>query len=139
VRDDLHQYLRPRLIACVLVGLFGAGGTCLRIGVDRLVPQSSDGWPWPTFLVNVVGAALAGYIVTHVIDRSHERSRLRLAVGTGFFGGLTTFSALQVDAVRLTHRGHPLEAISYLLATILCGIAAAAIATRAARQGWRAA
>jgi fluoride exporter len=133
---DVHTYLRPRLIACAIVAIFGAAGTCLRVGVDRVVPQGADAWPWPTFLVNVAGAALAGYVVTHVIERLHERSRLRLALGTGFFGGLTTFSALQVDAVRLAHGGHPLEAVTYLLATLVCGIGAATITTRAARQGW---
>lgn len=85
----------------------------------------------------MVGAGLAGYVVTHVIERVHERSRLRLAVGTGFFGGLTTFSALQVDAVRLAHGGHPLEAATYLLSTLAVAIGAATLTTRAARQGWR--
>jgi CrcB protein len=134
---DLHASLRPRLIACAIVAVFGAAGTCLRVGVDRVVPHAADGWPWPTLVVNVAGAGLAGFVITHVIDRSSERSRLRLALGTGFFGGLTTFSALQVDAVRLVHGGHPLEAVSYVLATVLGGVAVAAAATRAARQGWR--
>ena len=61
------------------------------------------GLPWPVMLVNLVGCALLGALLGRGMD-----SRVRLLVGAGFCGGLTTFSTFSLDNFLLMHhhRGH---------------------------------
>jgi CrcB protein len=72
-------------------------------------------------LVNVAGAALLGYVVAALPHR-------RPLLGTGFCGGLTTFSTLQLEALELS----TLDAVLYLIASALLGWAALALGRRAA-------
>lgn len=44
-----------RTVAAVFVG--GAVGTLARAALSTAFPLPVGQWPWPTFLVNVVGAA----------------------------------------------------------------------------------
>jgi CrcB protein len=69
----------------------------------------------------VVGAALLGYVVAAVPHR-------RPLLGTGFCGGLTTFSTLQLEALELSTAG----AVLYLVASALLGWTALALGRRLA-------
>ena len=55
-------------------------------------------------VVNAVGAFALAALLTALARRPSER--VRLLVGTGLLGGLTTFSGLVVEAVLLA-RGRP--------------------------------
>jgi fluoride exporter len=58
----------------------------------------------------------------------------RLLVGTGFCGALTTFSTFQVETIRLARDGYGGLALSYAIASIAAGMAAAVGATVLARR-----
>ncbi|MBV9352902.1 MAG: CrcB family protein, partial [Mycobacterium sp.] len=47
-----------RELAAVFVG--GAIGTLARAGLATLAATEPGRWPWPTFVVNIVGAFLLG-------------------------------------------------------------------------------
>ena len=51
----------------------------------------------------------------------------------GLLGGFTTFSAFSLDALSFAQRGEPGLAAAYVLATVLCSLAAAAVGVAAAR------
>ena len=91
-------------------------GTLARAGVAQGIAS-----PWCTLLVNVAGAALLGYVVAALPHR-------RPLLGTGFCGGLTTFSTLQLEALELSAR----DAVLYLAATAVLGWAALALGRRLA-------
>jgi CrcB protein len=55
------------------------------------------GFPWATLLVNVVGAALVGFLAAVPVMRLPLTSRMRAMIGIGFCGGLTTFSTMSVQ------------------------------------------
>jgi CrcB protein len=59
------------------------------------------------------------------IDAGWSR-RIRLAVGTGGFGGFTTYSALATDTAVLA-AAHPGQAAGYALGTVMLGAVASAI------------
>lgn len=80
-------------------------GTLARAGVAEGLPS-----PWATLLVNVLGAALLGYVLVALPER-------RPLLGTGVCGGLTTFSTLQLEALELS----VLPAVLYLAATAVLG------------------
>lgn len=98
----------------VFVG--GMAGTLVRAGMAEGLPS-----PWATLLVNVLGAALLGYVVVALPAR-------RPLLGTGFCGGLTTFSTLQLEALELSTA----DAVLYLAASALLGWLALAAGRRLA-------
>ena len=117
-----------RELAAIFVG--GAMGTLARAVVETLAAAPPGHWPWPTFAVNIVGAFLLGYVAARLPEASYRRPLL----GTGVCGGLTTFSTLQVEIVRMIeHREFGLAA-GYSTASIGAGLLAAWTASRWARR-----
>jgi CrcB protein len=53
-----------RELAAVFVG--GALGTLARAALATLAAPDPGRWPWPTFIVNIVGAFLLGYFTTRL-------------------------------------------------------------------------
>lgn len=90
-------------ILAVAVG--GALGAPLRYLVDHVtVAALGVRWPYGTFLVNVTGSAILG-VVTGVAMVSGIPPELKLLIGTGFCGALTTFGGFILQAVDLTRYG----------------------------------
>ncbi len=112
----------------------GALGALARVELDRLLPPSQGGWPWITFLINVSGSALLGYLATRLVERLPPSTYRRPFVGTGFCGALTTFSTFQVELVRLGRTDHLLLAAGYAGASILAGLLAVLVTTHVSRR-----
>lgn len=80
-------------------------------------------FPWPTIAVNTAGSALlAGALAAHASGALGDDALVVL--GVGLAGGLTTFSTLAVDAVRLASARRWREFLLYLTATAVLGLAA---------------
>jgi CrcB protein len=78
-------------VTALLVALGAAVGAPLRYLAGHLLDH---GWPGGTLLVNLVGSALLGGLGGAAV----EGNWLAL-LGTGFCGGLTTYSAFAVQTV----------------------------------------
>ncbi|MFM9878393.1 MAG: FluC/FEX family fluoride channel [Rhodoglobus sp.] len=115
-----------RDLLAVLAG--GAVGTALRLGIDTLVPHADAAFPVSTLLINTGGAFALGLLVARVWPTA--RSWLRAGLGAGLLGSFTTFSALAVSLVSLTAAGFGMLAAAYLAATMVLGLAAAALGLR---------
>jgi CrcB protein len=122
---------RRELAAIFVGGMLGALG---RFGMVEALRPDPGQWPWATFLVNVAGAFVLGYLSTRLQERLPLSSYRRPVLGTGFCGALTTFSTLQVETIRLADDGHGGLAIAYAAASITAGLAVAIGATVAARR-----
>ena len=121
-----------RELAAVFVG--GAIGTLARAALSSLSAADPTSWPWPTFAVNIVGAFLLGYFTTRLLERLPLSSYRRPLLGTGVCGGLTTFSTVQVETVRmLQHHCYGLAA-GYTVASIIFGLLAVHLATAMVRR-----
>jgi CrcB protein len=121
-----------RELAAVFAG--GAFGTLARAGLEALAAPDPGHWPWPTFIVNIVGAFLLGYFVTRLLERLPTSSYRRPLLGTGFCGGLTTFSTMQVETVKMLEHRHYGLAVGYTLASIALGLVAVYVATALTRR-----
>ncbi|MDT5107665.1 MAG: fluoride exporter [Mycobacterium sp.] len=121
-----------RELAAVFVG--GAVGTLARAGLELLADGDPGRWPWPTFVVNIVGAFLLGYFTTRLLERLPVSSYRRPLLGTGLCGGLTTFSTMQVETVRMLEHQHYGLAIGYTAASIAAGLLAVYLATVLVRR-----
>jgi CrcB protein len=124
-------YRDPRVIAAVAVG--GVVGALLRAELEARFPVGGD-FPWTTLVINLAGAAFLAWIVVRVGERLPPSTYIRPLLGTGFCGALTTFSTMQVEAVRLTHHGQAAMAAVYLAASVAGGLAVTAYVLRAARR-----
>jgi fluoride exporter len=121
-----------RELGAIFVG--GAVGSIARAWVGLHVPTLPHQWPWGTFLVNVVSAFLLGYFSTRLLERLPVSNYQRPFVGTGVCGGLSTFSTMQIEVVRLFQSGDWLIAVSYVAASIVAGYAALHVATALVRR-----
>ena len=105
------------------LGIFLAAmvGGLIRYFVSSQLPASPD-FPWGTLLVNYLGIIFLIYLVKGYLVYKGTSKGLVLALGTGFCGGLTTFSSLILDAVKLLDTGRYLSLGIYLFLSIGGGL-----------------
>ena len=111
-----------------LVAAGGCAGTLVRAALERAWPASPGHLPVTTLALNVVGALALGLLLGAL---SGGRPRLRLALGTGVLGGLTTHSTFILESHRLLTSGgdggHPVLGAAYLVGSMVAGLVAAGL------------
>ena len=119
----------PSVPACLaLVAAGGCAGTLVRAALERAWPASPGHLPVTTLALNVVGALALGLLLGAL---GGGRPRLRLALGTGVLGGLTTHSTFILESHRLLTSGgdggHPVLGAAYLVGSMMAGLVAAGL------------
>ncbi len=108
----------------LLIGTGGFIGSVCRYLLSQLIQlKAPGGFPWGTLVVNILGCFLIG-LVFAVANRGSLPNEWKLFLVTGLLGGFTTFSAFSNETVLMLRDGQYLPAASYVLASILVGIAA---------------
>ncbi len=107
--------------ALLLVCTGGFAGAICRYWIGLAAKRLTGQFPAGTFIVNVVGALLLGYLWTSQVPHA-----VMLFMSSGFLGALTTYSTLHLDILRLYTSERRHMAIVYLILTYLIGLAAAA-------------
>ncbi|MFN2496217.1 MAG: fluoride efflux transporter CrcB [Pseudonocardiaceae bacterium] len=123
-----------RELAAVFAG--GALGALTRSILSEMFVSAGSSWPWPTFAVNIVGAFLLGYFATRLQERLPLSSYRRPLLATGLCGGLTTFSTMQVEILRMLDEHRFGLASGYAAASVVGGYAAIQVATAMVRRVW---
>jgi CrcB protein len=121
-----------RELAAIFAG--GAWGTLVRAGVSEALPHSPTSWPWATFIVNVVACVLLGYFVTRLQERLPLSSYRRPLLGTGLCGGLSTFSTMQVELLKMLDANAYGLAVGYAAGSVAAGYLGVYLATASARR-----
>jgi CrcB protein len=112
-------------LLCVGAGSF-AGGV-MRYLVS-LAMKGMGGFPWATFIVNVVGCLLIGLLWGLSVRSSNALSgHLGLFLTVGFCGGFTTFSTFSKESLALLQTGSYVTFALYAVGSILFGLAAVAL------------
>ena len=84
--------------------------------------------------MNIVAAFLLGYLVTRLQERLPLSSYRRPLLGTGLCGGLSTFSTMQVEIVKMLDAHAWALAAGYAAASVAAGYAAIRLATALSRH-----
>lgn len=119
-------------IAAIFLG--GFAGSLLRSALTHGFPVTGGQWPWPTFTVNMLGAALLGYLIASTQERAAESMYGRSFVGIGLCGALTTFSTMMAELLGMLEASRWALAAGYAGASIAGGLAAVLLASRLARR-----
>lgn len=106
-----------RLTAIYTGGVLGA---LARVGLAQATPHGPGGWPWGTFVVNMVGALLLGFFFARLHDHP-EDSLAHPFLTIGICGTLTTFSTLQLELFEMVEGGHLGRAAAYIGASLVLG------------------
>jgi CrcB protein len=120
-------------LAAIAAG--GIVGTLARAGLAEAMPHRSGEWPWATFIVNLVGAFILGWLLTRLAERTAPNRYWRFLAGTGFCGAFTTFSTFQIETFQFAHDGELLLAVAYPIVSITAGMLIAIAAVLLARWG----
>jgi len=107
------------------IGLAGAAGALARYGLDGVVSsRSSGGLPWGTFVVNISGAFMVGFLFVLLTERFTVAPWLRSSILIGLLGGYTTFSTLTLETYRLLEGGATLYAAANIFGSLAAGMIA---------------
>jgi fluoride exporter len=109
------------------VGIGGFAGSIARYLMVSSIDQRLKGsLPFGTLTVNLLGSFALGLIIGFFTKRFPENATVTLALGTGFCGGFTTFSAFALENITLWHH-KPSAALIYIAVSVIGGIAAVAL------------
>lgn len=79
-------------------------------------------FPFGTFVANLTGCFLIGILIGS--GKSESSQQMRLLIGIGFLGALTTFSTFGAETILRAEKGEWVIAISNVLANVILGFAA---------------
>ena len=116
----------PLWLNLTLIGVAGAAGALSRYGISVWMKSAfGDGFPYGTLLVNVGGCLVLG-LMTEMLDEMASKN-MRMVIGVGFLGALTTFSTFGVETIHKAHQGQLAVAVANVALNLVLGIGFAAI------------
>ena len=91
-------------------------------------------FPWGTLIVNVVGSFLIALVLELSIRIADFPPNLRLALTTGFMGGLTTYSSFNYESTALLTDGQIAKGILNIGITLIGCLVAGGLGILLARR-----
>jgi len=109
----------------IAIAAGGALGSVARYLLSTWVTAQGGGWrfPWGTLIVNTCGCLAVGILAGLIARYDLFSAQARLFLFVGVAGGFTTFSAFGLDTIGLLKRGEWLLAGTYVLASVIVGLA----------------
>jgi CrcB protein len=105
--------------AFLAIGIGAAIGAWLRWGLGMWLNPVFPTVPLGTLAANLLGGFLMGMAMEFLLERALLPPELRLAITTGFLGGLTTFSTFSAEAVTLLLREEYLWTLAIVLIHVI--------------------
>jgi len=118
----------------LFVAAGGAIGAAMRYLIGTAITaRAGEGFPWHTFVINVVGAFLIGMLLALPWTGMASGAPWRLFLVTGILGGFTTFSALSYESIELVNQGRLVAGLANMFGSGVLGMAAAWLGLAAGR------
>jgi fluoride exporter len=120
-------------VTVAAIAVAGALGALSRYGVSLLAgARSRGGFPVATFIVNVSGSFVLGFLAAAIGARFEPHIRAGLIVG--FLGAYTTFSTFSLETVHLIEEGALWVAATNVAASVAAGLCAVYLGTLVGRS-----
>jgi CrcB protein len=106
-----------RFLIVVAAGGLGSG---VRYLIAVAMGDSQPGaFPWGTLIVNLIGSFLIAVILELALRFPTIPDSLRLALTTGFMGGLTTYSSFNYQSTALLMSGDTVRGVANVAVTLV--------------------
>lgn len=107
-------------IFCIAIG--GSLGAVARYLLN-ISPLAGvfDKFPLPTFVINVTGSFLLGFLMIVFADKFVVSENVRMAIIVGFLGAFTTFSTFEMEIFGLVQEKEIVAAFLYIFLSVLAG------------------
>ena len=110
------------LTKILFVALGGALGALARYAFSvSPLNKTFEQFPFPTFLVNIIGSFLIGFCLIVFADKFSVSDNMRLFIFVGFLGAFTTFSTFELEIWTLVKEGHYAMSLFYVVASVVAG------------------
>lgn len=112
----------------LLVGIGSFFGGALRYCLSTFVRGCcSEGFPWGTLAVNLLGCFVFGVLFALFQRFGAVHSSWCLLLTTGACGGFTTFSTFAGESIQMLQMGNIVPFVCYVAASIILGLALVAL------------
>lgn len=106
----------------LLIFLGGGLGSALRYVISGYLNSSETQFYLGTFLVNIAGCLLLGFLVGLALKENSISHEASLLLGVGFCGGFTTFSTFGVEIFTLLREENYAQFFRYTAGSIVVGL-----------------
>jgi CrcB protein len=121
-----------KILAIAAGGAFGAVTRHL-INISPLQNYFKP-FPFPTFLINITGSFLIGFLLVLFTEKFEINENLRFALIVGFLGAYTTFSTFEMEIWSLIKENLYVTAFAYLFSSVFVGFAGVVLGVWLARR-----
>ncbi len=108
-----------KILSVAVGGAFGAVARYL-INVSPAA-NVFDKFPFPTFLINIIGSFIIGFLLIVLTDKIQVSESLRMAIIVGFLGAFTTFSTFELEIYGLVRDRQIVLALVYFFLSVFVG------------------
>lgn len=108
----------------LLVFIGGGFGSALRFLVGKWLNNTESGIPYGTFVANILGSLLIGFILGMAAKNEALTQNHTLLLATGFCGGFTTFSTFAYENHIFLKSGDFMSFAFYTIASFVVGFLA---------------
>jgi CrcB protein len=108
-----------------MVGIGGFIGAIARFALGSYIGnRMGSRFPYGTFVINISGSFLIGFILTILAQRADASPNWRYLIPIGFIGAYTTFSTFEYETLRTAQDGQILMAFANVSLSVIAGFAA---------------
>lgn len=111
----------------LLIFLGGGAGSALRYLISGYLNSSEAQLFYGTFLVNITGCLLLGFLVGLSLKENFLSHEMMLLLGVGFCGGFTTFSTFGMEMLTLLREENYAMFFRYTAGSLIVGLLTAAL------------
>ncbi|MDM9630853.1 fluoride efflux transporter CrcB [Robiginitalea aurantiaca] len=111
----------------LLIFLGGGTGSALRYLISGYLNSSESQFYFGTFLVNILGCLLLGFLVGLSLKENSVSGEVMLLLGVGFCGGFTTFSTFGMEMFTLLREENYAMFFRYTGGSLIIGLLSTAL------------